>query len=69
MAAAIKVAAVTTAIKTKKPTDNLGRALGGASDEELLDVVGKAVGNKKAKHAGMSDLQNMENRSMIKIGG
>jgi cyclic pyranopterin phosphate synthase len=34
-----------------------------------MDVVGKAVGNKKAKHAGMSDLQNMENRSMIKIGG
>jgi cyclic pyranopterin phosphate synthase len=42
---------------------------GGASDDELMDVVGKAVGNKKAKHAGMSDLQNMENRSMIKIGG
>ena len=30
---------------------------GGASDDELMDVVGKAVGNKKAKHAGMSDLQ------------
>ena len=42
---------------------------GGASDDELMDVVGKAVGNKKAKHAGMSDLQNMENRSMIRIGG
>ena len=42
---------------------------GGASDDELMGVVGKAVGNKKAKHAGMSDLQNMENRSMIRIGG
>lgn len=38
-------------------------------ESELLEVIGKAVGNKKAKHAGMGELENMKNRPMILIGG
>ena len=36
---------------------------------ELLDVIGKAVGRKKERHAGMGALENMKNRPMILIGG
>lgn len=36
---------------------------------ELLEVVGRAVGRKKEKHAGMGELENMKNRPMILIGG
>jgi cyclic pyranopterin phosphate synthase len=35
----------------------------------IMEVVGAAVGRKKAAHAGMHDLAKMENRSMIRIGG
>lgn len=38
-------------------------------ERELLEVVGKAVGRKKEKHAGMGELENMKNRPMILIGG
>ena len=43
----------------------------GTSDreQELLEVIGKAVGRKKARHAGMGILENMKNRPMILIGG
>jgi GTP 3',8-cyclase len=43
----------------------------GLSDQEsrLLDVIGMAVKQKKAKHAGMGELENMKNRPMILIGG
>ena len=43
----------------------------GADDSELLDIIGKAVGNKKEAHGGMKveELQYGNNRSMIKIGG
>lgn len=48
----------------------------GASDEELLQVIHKAVLGKKAKHAGMNTLarlskdeDGLKNRAMIKIGG
>ena len=37
--------------------------------QELLEVIGVAVGRKKAKHAGMGTLENMKNRPMILIGG
>jgi molybdenum cofactor biosynthesis enzyme MoaA len=40
----------------------------GASDEELLSVIGKAVGGKKVRHAGMENIDVVHNRSMIKIG-
>jgi cyclic pyranopterin phosphate synthase len=43
----------------------------GASEKEarLLDVIGMAVKRKKAKHAGLGELENMKNRPMILIGG
>ena len=40
-----------------------------AHEKELLDVIGMAVSRKKAKHAGMGELENMKNRPMILIGG
>jgi cyclic pyranopterin phosphate synthase len=39
------------------------------NEQELLDVIGLAVSRKKAKHAGMGELENMKNRPMILIGG
>jgi GTP 3',8-cyclase len=43
----------------------------GASEREsrLLEVIGMAVKNKKEKHAGIGELENMKNRPMILIGG
>jgi GTP 3',8-cyclase len=38
-------------------------------DTRLLEVIGAAVKRKKAKHAGMGELENMKNRPMILIGG
>ncbi|KAF7655983.1 hypothetical protein LDENG_00047600 [Lucifuga dentata] len=40
----------------------------GASDEELLQVIGAAVGRKKKQHAGMFSISQMKNRPMILIG-
>ncbi|PWN49808.1 molybdenum cofactor biosynthesis protein 1 [Violaceomyces palustris] len=45
---------------------------GPATDEELLQIIGAAVGRKHAKHAGMKDpseLARSINRPMITIGG
>ena len=39
------------------------------NSEELLNVIGAAVKRKKAKHAGMGELEHMKNRPMILIGG
>lgn len=36
---------------------------------QLLDVIGKAVKGKEAKHAGLGELEHMKNRPMILIGG
>jgi hypothetical protein len=41
----------------------------GASDAELMEVVGMAVSQKKRRHAGMEDIANQKNRPMITIGG
>lgn len=41
----------------------------GASDIDLAGVIQAAVHRKKAAHAGMYDLAQMENRPMILIGG
>jgi len=41
----------------------------GATDEELLQVIGSAVIGKKEKHAGMEDIDVVANRPMILIGG
>ncbi|KAK9533278.1 hypothetical protein VZT92_008406 [Zoarces viviparus] len=40
----------------------------GASDEELLQIIGAAVGSKKKQHAGMFSISKMKNRPMIHIG-
>lgn len=43
-----------------------------ASDKQLLEIIGAAVGRKHAKHGGMSDpveLAQGKNRAMIQIGG
>ncbi|KAK2762262.1 hypothetical protein FQN54_001272 [Arachnomyces sp. PD_36] len=37
-------------------------------ERELLDVIELAVKRKKARHAGMGNLENMKNRPMILIG-
>lgn len=41
----------------------------GDHEREILDVIGLAVKRKKAKHAGIGELENMKNRPMILIGG
>ncbi|XP_022528918.1 molybdenum cofactor biosynthesis protein 1 isoform X1 [Astyanax mexicanus] len=41
----------------------------GASDEELLQIIGAAVGRKKKQHAGMFNISQMKNRPMILIAG
>lgn len=41
----------------------------GASEEQLLDVIGTALRGKKAKHAGMDLIDVVHNRPMILIGG
>ncbi|XP_051852852.1 molybdenum cofactor biosynthesis protein 1 isoform X1 [Antechinus flavipes] len=40
----------------------------GASEEELLSIIGAAVGRKKEQHAGMFNIAQMKNRPMILIG-
>lgn len=40
-----------------------------SDDKQLLELIGAAVSRKKAKHAGMGELENMKNRPMILIGG
>ncbi|CAK6962109.1 molybdenum cofactor biosynthesis protein 1 isoform X1 [Scomber scombrus] len=40
----------------------------GASEEELLQIIGAAVGRKKKQHAGMFNISQMKNRPMILIG-
>ncbi|XP_066531398.1 molybdenum cofactor biosynthesis protein 1 isoform X1 [Hoplias malabaricus] len=39
----------------------------GASEEELLEIIGAAVGRKKKQHAGMFSISQMKNRPMILI--
>lgn len=39
-----------------------------SKEQQLLEVIGAAVKRKKAKHAGMGELENMKNRPMILIG-
>ncbi|CAL8285793.1 unnamed protein product [Lota lota] len=40
----------------------------GATETELLQIIGAAVGRKKKQHAGMFNLSKMKNRPMILIG-
>lgn len=41
----------------------------GQREHELLQVIGKAVKRKAEKHADLGDLEKMQNRPMILIGG
>uniref|UniRef100_A0A672HS17 Molybdenum cofactor biosynthesis protein 1 n=1 Tax=Salarias fasciatus TaxID=181472 RepID=A0A672HS17_SALFA len=41
----------------------------GASEDELLQIIGAAVGRKKKQHAGMFSISQMKNRPMVLIGG
>ena len=41
----------------------------GASDTDLLQIVGRAVQGKQEKHAGMENIDVVTNRPMILIGG
>jgi cyclic pyranopterin phosphate synthase len=41
----------------------------GATDAQLLETIGRAVHGKREKHAGLKDLEKMENRPMVLIGG
>ena len=38
-------------------------------ENELLEVIGSAVGRKREKHAGLGVLEHLQNRPMILIGG
>ena len=41
----------------------------GSSDKELIKKISLAISGKKAKHAGMNDIDVTKNRPMILIGG
>ena len=41
----------------------------GASDAQLAQIIGHAVHGKRARHAGMEDIDTVTNRPMILIGG
>jgi cyclic pyranopterin phosphate synthase len=41
----------------------------GASNAELLQIIGRAVSGKQEKHANMEDIDVVTNRPMILIGG
>ncbi|XP_069743851.1 molybdenum cofactor biosynthesis protein 1 isoform X2 [Narcine bancroftii] len=41
----------------------------GATEEEILEIIGAAVSRKKQQHAGMFSLPQMKNRPMILIDG
>jgi len=48
--------------------DNTG-LMSRLQEEEVLEVIGRAVKRKKARHARMGELENLKNRPMILIGG
>jgi cyclic pyranopterin phosphate synthase len=41
----------------------------GASDSDLLEIIGRALQGKQEKHAGMEGIDVVKNRPMILIGG
>ena len=54
------------------PSLSAGSKVQPATDDQLLQLIGAAVGRKHAKHAGMKDpteLAKSLNRPMITIGG
>lgn len=54
----------------QETASRVGRAFAQSEvDTRLLNMIGAAVKGKKAKHAGIGELENMKNRPMILIGG
>jgi len=51
------------------PADVSAHMIAPKNSEELLQLIGVAVKRKKEKHADLGDLEHMENRPMILIGG
>lgn len=49
--------------------DNNGKPMDEALEQELLRIIGMAVKRKPEKHADMGQLEGMQNRPMILIGG
>jgi len=41
----------------------------GASDSDLIQIIGRALQGKQEKHVGMEDIDVVTNRPMILIGG
>jgi GTP 3',8-cyclase len=62
------ISKIETGARTISAADSAALALSN-QDNRLLQVIGAAVKRKKAKHAGMGELENMKNRPMILIGG
>ncbi|KAJ0118329.1 hypothetical protein J7T55_009112 [Diaporthe amygdali] len=68
--ARLKKVAMDQQLPARAISEDGGKALMLApNSEELLHVIGAAVKRKKAKHAGMGELEHMKNRPMILIGG
>ncbi|KAI0847964.1 molybdenum cofactor biosynthesis prote [Daldinia vernicosa] len=60
----------TIAMDARRQISEEPTSLGIAPNErKLLEVIGMAVKRKKAKHAGIGELEHMKNRPMILIGG
>jgi GTP 3',8-cyclase len=67
---ALKAAAISTQTR-EDGRDPLGKTepVVLPNSQELLEVISMAVKRKKAKHAGMGELEHLKNRPMILIGG
>ncbi|KAL7626994.1 hypothetical protein AAE478_003770 [Parahypoxylon ruwenzoriense] len=55
--------------RQQQPLDQSASPELAPNEQKLLNVIGMAVKRKKAKHAGIGELEHMKNRPMILIGG
>ncbi|KAJ2724276.1 hypothetical protein GGI07_002049 [Coemansia sp. Benny D115] len=62
-----KIAITTNGIALRLSLRDLLRD--GASDQQVVDTISRAIKRKHRAHAGMDILAQMPNRPMIKIGG
>ena len=65
---ALKELQLLETVQTAAQLNDEGR-VSAEREREILNIIGMAVKRKKAKHAGMGQLENMKNRPMILIGG
>ncbi|KAK4169382.1 putative molybdenum cofactor biosynthesis protein 1 B [Cladorrhinum sp. PSN259] len=63
----LKKAAIDSSNQVLSPSGHPPPPLLASNQEELLNVIGIAVKGKKAKHAGIGELEHMKNRPMILI--